>query len=326
MKNRAFSIAVGVIFAIILLTYLFTFQVRATEKAVVLTFGEATRSITDAGLYFQWPWPIQRVEKFDSRMDVFETLLEQTLTRDRQSITVSLAVGWKVGEPIQFRSSTRGGIFSVARTFVEDLVGQQSSVIGQYNLNNFVSTDHDEVMFDEIESRLLEPVRRAAMDEYGIDVTMVRIRRLELPEGPTMAVYNRMREERLSEAKRYRAQGRGAAAEIRARAESARDQIIARARSEAEIIKAEGDAAAAAHYEIFDKNKELAIFLREARALREILAERSTVILDPRTVPFNVFTEGVTIPTLPSATNGDDDSPAATEMEGRGSASSGSGQ
>lgn len=322
MKNRAFSIAVGVLFAIILLTYLFTFQVRATEKAVVLTFGEATRSITEGGLYFQWPWPIQRVEKFDSRMDVFETLLEQTLTRDRQSITVSLAVGWKVGEPEQFRASTRGGMFSVARTFVEDLVGQQSSVIGQYNLNNFVSIDHDQVMFDEIEARLLEPVRRAAMDEYGIDVTMVRIRRLELPEGPTRAVYNRMREERLAEAKRYRAQGRGAAAEIRARAESAREQILARARSEAEIIKAEGDAAAAAHYEIFDQNKELAIFLREARALREILAERSTVILDPRTAPFNIFLDGVAIPTLPAAA-GDEDARAAA---GDSSGSSGSGR
>src|SRR3990172_6228409 len=109
MNSRMFTIAVGVLIVVVVLVTMFSFQVRETEMAVKLTFGKAEKNAIDRpGLYFRWPWPIQSIAKYDRRLHVFDTRLEETLTADKLNITVSLAVGWNIVNPITFRESTLG--------------------------------------------------------------------------------------------------------------------------------------------------------------------------------------------------------------------------
>jgi membrane protease subunit HflC len=156
--------------------------------------------------------------------------------------------------------------------------------------------------FGAIEASLTDQVDKAAQATYGVRVPFVRIRNLGLPDSPTRAVYDRMAAERGTEARQSRAEGVGLAGEIVARANSEAGQILAKAKADANRIMAEGDAEAARYYGEFAKNPELAIFLRQIEALKSILSQRSTIVLDPRTMPFNLLSEnGVRIPVATKA-------------------------
>jgi len=297
MSSRVFTIAVGAIILIAILVYLFSFEVRETQTAVVLTFGKASsKPIDRAGLYFQWPWPIQSVVKYDKRLHTFETRLEETLTADKQNITVSLAVGWRIVNPIQFRESfgRRGRLEDVEQR-LDHLVSNEASIIAQYKLENLVSTDPTKIKFDTIEADMAQAVSENAVAQFGVEVPLVRIRRLELPEIGATAVKERMKEERNKEAKKYRAQGQGAAAEIRARADSIRKQILARAEADAQRIRAQGEAKAAPYYEKLGREEALAEFLKRVDAIKHVVEKTTTLILDKNAEPFPLFDKGLTL-------------------------------
>src|SRR3989337_2916156 len=98
MGRHAFTIVVGVIIAASLLLYMFAFQVRSNEVAMVLTFGRPETEIPSPGYHFKWPWPVQEVRKFDNRLHVREGRLEEGRTRDGYNIITSVFVGWRIGE------------------------------------------------------------------------------------------------------------------------------------------------------------------------------------------------------------------------------------
>ena len=296
MSSRIFTIAVGVLVLAVIVVYLFSFQVRQTETAVKLTFGKESGKIDNPGLFFKWPWPIQSVVKYEKRLYTFETRLEETLTADKQNVTVSLAVGWRIVDPVKFRQRTgRKGDVTRIQKNIDNLVSDKAAVIAKYKLDNLVSTNPEMIKFDVIESEIADQVTAEAMAQFGVAVPLVRIRRLELPEAGAGAVYSRMKEERAKESTKYRSEGKGAAQEIRTRAESVRQRLIARAKADADSIRAEGDAAAAEYYEVFAKNLELAKFLAKIDSLKAILAQRTTLVIDPSTEPFDILVGSVNV-------------------------------
>src|SRR5580704_15819250 len=98
MKNRnILNVIVGVALVVIFVLLLFTFQVRQSEVALVLTFGKpAAAPVTQPGLYFKWPWPIQRVYRFDSRTQNFEDKFRENYTADNNNLILTVYVGWKI--------------------------------------------------------------------------------------------------------------------------------------------------------------------------------------------------------------------------------------
>ena len=155
MKNLAITIFVLLV-VIILGLYLFLFQVRETESALLMTFGEATSEseITDPGWYFKWPAPIQRVYKFDSRMRVFEAELGETPTKGVVPIIVNTYVVWRIAEPLEFFNSVK----TVKKA--EDLLRSQindtqNNVIGQYNFSDFVNSDKNRIKIEIISLNVL---------------------------------------------------------------------------------------------------------------------------------------------------------------------------
>jgi membrane protease subunit HflC len=96
------TLVIGGIIIVIFVLLLFVFQVRTTEIAVVTTFGKPTRSIDEPGANFKWPWPIQKVYRFDKRIHSFEDKFEETLTGDNFNLLVMVYVGWGVSDPDVF--------------------------------------------------------------------------------------------------------------------------------------------------------------------------------------------------------------------------------
>src|SRR5947209_20498539 len=102
MKRNPLILAIGFILLVVVVFLLFAFQVRTTEVAVVTTFGKPTRPITQPGLNFKWPPPIQYVHKFDQRIHNFESKFEQVLTSDGYNLLIMVYAGWKIDEPQLF--------------------------------------------------------------------------------------------------------------------------------------------------------------------------------------------------------------------------------
>lgn len=288
MSKRALIILAGLSVAGLLILMQLIFIVREGDAVVLTTFGRPVRAHTEAGLYGRWPWPIQRVYRFDHRVHSFEGPLEQIITRDGKNVLVALFAGWRIMEPIPFLE--RVGTADQAERNLEGLLRNfTSATFGRYPFSNLVNVQSESIRFDEIENEILKAVRAEAETRYGIEVVFLGIRRIGLPESITERVFDRMRAERTELAERYRSEGESEALRIRSEADSRREQVLARSAAEAKRIRSEGEAQAAISYRVFSENPDFAIFLRKLDMLEEIMTNKTTVVLGSETEPFDLL-------------------------------------
>ena len=288
MKRNTLLLAAGGLVAALFILLQVLFTVREGEAVVVTTFGKPVRAITDAGLYTRAPWPVQRIYRFDNRVHTLEGAFEETLTRDGKNILVAVYAGWRIQAPIQFLERI-GTIEQAERNLDALLRSQKNAVLGQFPFSALVNTNTAEVKFEQIEQQMLTAVQPEAVNRYGVTVQFLGIRKIGLPESITEKVCARMKAEREEIAERYRSEGEGEAIKIRAAADSQRNQLLAQAEADAKRIRAEGDAKAAESYQVFEKNPELAMFLRKLEVLEGTLKKKSTVVLSTETEPFDLL-------------------------------------
>ncbi len=261
---------------------------REGEVAVLTTFERPQRVLERPGLYLRWPWPIQRLYRFDARTRLLEGIFEQTLTRDGKNVVVMLFAGWRVKDPLRFLE--RVGTVAQAELNLNGLISNyKNAVLGRQPFAALVNTDASALKFDEIEREILAAVRPEARERYGVEIEFLGVRKLALPEAITERVFERMRAERKEASERYRSEGEGEAIAIRAEADSRRDQRLAAAEAEARRLRAAGDAAAAEYFRVFEKDPELAIFLRKLEVLQETLGTNATVVVGADTPPFDLL-------------------------------------
>ncbi len=289
MKRNPITIITGAVLAVIFVCMLFTFQVRQTEVAVVTTFGKYSRSITNAGFQFRLPWPIQKIYEFDNRIQTFERKFDQSFTKDQISLIISVYVGWRVADPRMFLESFNGDITKAEQTLEPVVRNAKSGVIGQTAFSDLISTNQAELRFDEVETKMLDAIQAQVRRTYGIQIEILGVKRLNLPASVTSTVFERMRAERQRLVSKYQSEGERAAKVIRATADGQANEITARAKSEAIKIAGEAETKAAEYYETFKKEPDLAVFWFQLKALEPSLKERSSLILGPQTVPFNLL-------------------------------------
>ena len=242
------------------------------------------------GWHLKWPWPIQRVLRYDGRLQILEDTEEETLTKDGKNIVVVTYCSWQVDDALTFSKRVRK--FSQATDSMTKLIrAAKTAVISDYRLDDFVSLDREALQqrYDRIEGEILARVGRQARNEYGIEVVSLGIKRISLPQTVSQKVFEQMRETRKKQAETTRAEGNAEAERIRARAESAKRRILAFAQRLADQIKSEGDAAAAEYYDVFRESPEFAEFLKQMDFLRETLKQDTTFLMDYKTPPFNYF-------------------------------------
>jgi modulator of FtsH protease HflC len=290
MKNNRLTLVVGVILVVVFFLLLFTFQVRQTEQVMVTTFDRPTRPVTEPGLKFKWPYPIQKVYRFDKRTQNFEDDFEETLTGDNYNLLAMVYVGWTVADVELFFKSFPQATPRAAEPALKGLIrSAKNAVVGKHKFSDFISTDAKQLKFVEIENEILNHVKQQALQKYGIGIDFLGIKKLGLPESVTQKVFDRMTAERQREVDRLKAQGEAEAMRIRSAADLDRDKILATADRKASDIRAEGDAEAAKSFDAFKEHPELAVFLLKLNALEASLKDRSTLILDERTPPFDLF-------------------------------------
>jgi modulator of FtsH protease HflC len=289
MKKNPLTLLVGSMLLVVFLALLFCFQVRTTEVAVVTTFGRYSRSETNAGIYLRLPLPIQKIYKFDKRLQTFERKYEQQFTRDKKSPILSVYVGWHVADPRRFLESFNGDLLKAEQTLENVVRDAKNSVIGNHDFSELISPDPSKVKFDEIEGEMKAAMAATALSAYGVSIDLVGIKELGLPEALTAKVFERMKSEREKLVKKYQGEGNAEADRIRSEAELRRKELIAQAENEAQRILGGAEQEASKHYQTLQQDPELAVFLLSLRSLEGSLKDRSTLILDERTPPFNLL-------------------------------------
>jgi len=174
-------------------------------------------------------------------------------------------------------------------------------------LTDLINIDPTKVKIQAIEKEILDGIQGIAMDKYGINVTNVGFKHLGFPELVTTKVFDRMKAERDRKSEKYRAEGKRDAQKIKSEADLQASAKLVQAEAEAKRIRAEGDRSAAEYYAVFGKNPELAAFLRKLESLRQTITEKTTLILDTRTPPYDLL--------LPGATDLGKKTPAPTSAE-----------
>jgi modulator of FtsH protease HflC len=293
MKRNPLTLIIALLLIVIFGFLLFSFQVRTTEVAVVTTFGSPTRPIKEPNLYFKWPWPIQKVWTFDQRVQNFEDRLTEGLTSDSFNLLTSVYVGWKVSDPTAFfpRFAGSANPISAAETLLDQWLGNaKTAVVGKHPLADFVSTSDNGAAFLAIEKEILEGIRsQIRTNNLGLQVEFLGIKRLQLPENVSQSVFDRMTSERKVLADRFQYEGEAEAQRIRSDAERKAAELLANAESQATRIKGIGEAEAAKSLAVFQQNPELASFVFRLNALESSLKERSVLIFDQQTPPFDLF-------------------------------------
>ncbi|MCX5662812.1 MAG: SPFH domain-containing protein [Planctomycetota bacterium] len=307
MKNRL-TLLVALIVVVFLLSYMFAFQVRYDEVAVLTTFDRATPpeykdGQIDAehpgslklnpGPYFKLPWPIQKVHSYPTRLQILEDQAEEKQTKDGFSVIVKSYVTWRIEDPHAFFVSLEN--IDKASKQLHSLLREVSGVIGKYRFDQMVNTDPEKLQLDQIEADALKTLSdrlSKTSPKYGIHIEHVGIRQIALPESTTSKVFERMKATRERLAAGARADGLARAAAIRAEANSAQKTILSFALRRAEAIRAQGDRKAAEYYSVFEKDEQFAIFLRQSDALKKILSHNTTFVIDSQDLkPEGIFSK-----------------------------------
>ena len=294
MKRNILTVIVGAVLVVIFALLLFVFQVRQSETAVVTTFGKPVRDITEPGAYFKWPWPIQKVYKYDNRVQNFEDKFSETLTADSINLLTSVYVGWKISDAGEFLRKFPGdpavSIPSAQEKLESMLRSAKSAVIGSNSLSAFVNADPKQLKFDEIENEIEQKVQgEVSTNEWGISLEFLGFKKIGLPESVTQTVFDRMKSERQQYISKYQSEGDSQAQIIRSAAERQAAETVAKAQAEAIRIRAEGELEAANTFKVFQQNPELENYLLRIAALQSSLNQKATLIFDERTPPFDLF-------------------------------------
>lgn len=289
MKSKnPVTIITGIVLVIIFLFMVFTYQVRLTEVAVVTTFGDPKGYVTDPGLHFKLPSPIQQIYKFDNRTHNFEDKFQQSLTQDSQPLLVMLYVGWRISDPKQYFSSFKSGRPEDAESALEGLIGNAKlSVVGSHAFSHFISADPAAIQFNQIEKEILDRIVPEAKSKFGIEVRFAGIKRIGLPQSVSEAAMMRMKTERDTQVARIQGEGNRTAIQIKSDADTQSAQLLANATRDAEIIKAQAEMEVARMLDVVSKEPALYRALQLNKALPEILKGESTIIVDRNTIPYN---------------------------------------
>ncbi len=276
-------VALFVLFVVLIVAYSSVFTVQQTEQALVVRLGKPVGVVTEPGLHFKAPF-VDSVIAIDNRILDLENPSQEIIAFDRRRLVVDAFARYRIKDPLRYYTSV-GSIQAANLQLTTLLNASLRRVLGEVTFIQIVRDEREALMV-----RIRNQLDREA-DGYGIQVVDVRIRRADLPEQNSQAVYQRMQTERQREAAEFRAQGGQKAQEIRSNADREATVIVAEANSTAEQVRGEGDAERNRLFaEAYGKDPEFFAFYRSMTAYENGLRSADTrFLLQPDSDFFRFF-------------------------------------
>jgi len=283
--NRIASIVLGALVVFMLLSST-VFIVDQRQFAVIYSLGEIKEVVTEPGLKFKAPPPIQNVVFLDRRMQTLDSPESRPIfTAEKKSLVIDWLVKWRVSEPRQFIRNSGVNMRNVESRLGPIVQAALNEEVTKRTVRAVLATEREKVMQD-VRHRLDEEAK-----QFGIEIVDVRIKRVDFSANIADSVYNRMASERKRVANEARSTGGAEGEKIRADADRQREVILAEAYRDAQKIMGEGDAKASALYaEAFGRDPQFAQFYRSLEAYRTSFKSKSDVmVVDPNTEFFKAM-------------------------------------
>jgi modulator of FtsH protease HflC len=276
-------VSLFILLVVAVVGYSSVFTVSQTEQVLLVRLGEPVRVVTEPGLNFKVPF-IDTVISIDKRILDLENPAQEVIASDQKRLVVDAFARYRIKDALRFYQ-TLGSIQAANIQLTTLLNASLRRVLGEVTFINVVRDERDLLM-----SRIQKQLDRETAS-YGISVIDVRIRRADLPEQNSQAVYQRMQTERQREAAEFRAQGGQKAQEIRSRADREATVIIADANSSAEQVRGEGDGERNRLFaEAYGKDADFFAFYRSMSAYESSLKSNDTrFLLRPDSEFFRYF-------------------------------------
>jgi membrane protease subunit HflC len=271
---RALAPVVALLVALLLVASSVLFTVDQRKNAIVFQFGEVKEVVTTPGLHFKWPM-IQNVQLFDMRILAYDDAEPlRFLTSGNRPVLVDSFIRWRIKDVRLYYVSVQGNESEATRRLRQTISGALRDEFGNRTVHDVVSGERDAVM-GRVRDKADQDLRR-----IGVEIVDVRLKRVDLPQEVSESVYRRMEAERKRIANEYRSTGAAESERIRADADRQREIIIADAYRDAQRVKGEGDARAAAIYaKAFQANPEFYSFYRSMDAYRATFRGRNDLLL-----------------------------------------------
>ncbi|QSX06123.1 protease modulator HflC [Sedimentibacter sp. zth1] len=278
-----------ILFILIVIVTGFTFTVREGSCAIVTRFGEIKDIYIESGLHFKLPAPIDKVIVYDKRNQYMDSGFTETLTNDKINIILQTYLVWNISDTEKYYTSVENTF--VAQKHLNDLVANiKNSVLGNYKLSALVSTDLESIKINEISKQIEKQVSTAALENYGINISTLKIKRLALPSANIQSVFDQMIADRQKYVSKFISEGNRDAAIIEGQANADAAEILSNGQIEAAQIDAETEKQIAQLYgEAYDKNSELFIFLKKLIALENSVNPNTVIIMRQEDSPFDII-------------------------------------
>lgn len=329
LSTAILAIGIAVVFVLYMVTYtvsynqiaiIKTFERAADPDPTLLEDGKDTGSvIQEPGLKWKWPWPIQSVQTYPTQLQVLQDTPEQLGLKDNNTIIINLALTWRIKDPLAF-SITLGSVENAEEKLLSYMRDLRSVISTNYGFDDLVNEDPSKVKLAELEaivaerlSQQLNPTKEEETKEdgvegdeaddserkdlnFGIEIVEVTVGQLLYAQSTAESVNTAMSSRQNRKAEEVRNQGTSQAAAIVSEANSISEQLKYFADTVAtqiEIIGINEANAFLARYSEVGANEDLAIYLRQLEAIKTILANRTTFVLDARTFsPLDVLVYG----------------------------------
>ena len=281
MKLNKFILPVIIVIGFAI--YLSLFVVKEINQAIVLQFGDPKKIISTPGLQVKIPF-IQNVVFLDRRILSLDPAPEEVIASDQKRLIVDAFARFKITDPLKFYISV--GNERVARSRLATIINSRlRSVLGTQSLATLLSEDRTKQM------AIIQEGVNAEAGKFGIEIIDVRIKRADLPQANSEAIYRRMQTEREREAKEFRAKGAEMAVTITSTADKEVTVILANAKKQSEIMKGEGDGLRNKIFaEAFGKDPDFFAFYRAMQAYETaLIGGETSLILSPDSEFFKFF-------------------------------------
>jgi membrane protease subunit HflC len=278
------KILLGVVVVAIVVALFSIYTVDERETAIKFRLGQIVQADIPAGIHFKYP-VINNVRKFDARIQTVDSSAQEFLTSEKKNVLVDSFVKWRIADVSLYYKSMGGDVANARDRISQIIQNGLRNELGKRTIQEAVSGERAQLMDN------LAINARQELDDFGIEIVDVRIKRIDLPEQVSSSVYDRMAAERARVAKDFRSRGEEEAERIRADADRQKEVLIAEAYRDAERIKGEGDAIAAKTYaKAYKKDPEFYALYRSLNAYQTSFGSKNDfVVMQPDADFFKYF-------------------------------------
>lgn len=253
--------------------------VNEWQRAIVLQFGKVQRDDVKPGIHVKIPIA-EEVKRFDGRILTLDTPQQRYFTVEKKPLIVDSFVKWRISDSVKkYYEATSGEEQRASNALSERVNEGLRNQIGSRTMHEVISGERDQLMHE-----LTESLDAVMVEQFGMNVIDVRVKRIDLPDEVSSAVFTRMRSERDILARQYRATGQELALGITADADREAVVLDAEAYREAQRIRGDGDAMATNIYaNAYGQDEEFYAFYRSINAYKNVFNADggSLMVIDP---------------------------------------------